>query len=200
MSETKLSHRSKEFPYDIFSCKGIINLAFSAVKPDMHLNSTSKSASPKSISLLQGQLSTFSDFWSITRFRQFKTGNKVGLDALKDKTSGSQELTIISVRIKFDPGWILNLIPHLCHTYSRTVKWSFTIFSAYNMNGGIAITIFTRVVLNFRRGFLKCVCRRGHFYLNRSLNFVCMNFLLFRINRVNTKIFKNFVTISTQKF
>ena len=48
----KLSQLSNELSYDIFSFNGIINLAFSVVKPDMHLNLTSKFAVPNNISLL----------------------------------------------------------------------------------------------------------------------------------------------------
>ena len=42
----KLSQLSKDLSYDIFCFNGIINLASSVVKPDMHLNLISKSASP----------------------------------------------------------------------------------------------------------------------------------------------------------
>ena len=40
----KLSQLSKDLSYDIFCFNGIINLASSVVKPDMHLNLISKSA------------------------------------------------------------------------------------------------------------------------------------------------------------
>ena len=48
----KLSQLSKDLSYDIFCFNGIINLASSVVKPDMHLNLISKSASPCPINKL----------------------------------------------------------------------------------------------------------------------------------------------------
>ena len=47
-----LSQRSKELSNDSFSFKGIMNLPFSVVKPDMHLKIISKSAKPFKIAQL----------------------------------------------------------------------------------------------------------------------------------------------------
>ena len=56
----KLLQLSNEFSYDIFSFNGFMNFAFSVVKPGMHLNLISKSASPCKISqLLKDRLRLF---------------------------------------------------------------------------------------------------------------------------------------------